>query len=72
MTAARARALDTCAQAAWSQYHQVIRSTLGVPKDEIVVCGMALGYADRDAPVNALKTERTTARDSLSFRGFQE
>jgi nitroreductase len=72
MTAARARALDTCAQAAWSQYHQVIRSTLGVPKDEIVVCGMALGYADRDAPVNALKTERTTARDFMSFRGFQE
>ena len=50
MTAARARGLDTCAQAAWSQYHQVIRSTLGVPEDEIVVCGMALGYADRGCP----------------------
>ena len=72
MTAARARGLDTCAQAAWSQYHQVIRSTLGVPEDEIVVCGMALGYADRDAPVNAMKTERAAARDFMSFRGFQE
>ena len=32
MTAARAHGLDTCPQAAWSQYHRVIRSTLGVPK----------------------------------------
>jgi nitroreductase len=72
MTAARARGLDTCAQAAWSQYHRVIRSTLGVPEEEIVVCGMALGHADRDAPVNAMKTERTAARDFMSFRGFPE
>ena len=56
MTVARARGLDTCAQAAWSQYHRIIRSTLGVSEEEIVVCGMALGYADRDAPVNAMKT----------------
>ena len=72
MTAARARGLDTCAQAAWSQYHRVIRSTLGMPDEEIVVCGMALGYADRDAPVNAMRTERTAARDFMSFRGFPE
>jgi nitroreductase len=72
MTAARARGLDTCAQAAWSQYHRVIRSALGVPEQEIVVCGMALGYADRDAPVNTMKTERATARDFMSFHGFQD
>jgi nitroreductase len=72
MTAARARGLDTCPQAAWSQYHRVIRSTLGVPDDEIVVCGMALGYADRSAPVNTMKTERVAARDFMSFRGFSE
>ena len=43
-----------------------------VPEEEIVVCGMALGHADRDAPVNVMKTERTAARDFMSFRGFPE
>ncbi len=72
MTAARARGLDTCAQAAWSQYHRVIRATIGVSDEEIVVCGMALGYADRDAPVNAMQTERVASRDFMSFHGFQD
>jgi hypothetical protein len=45
---------------------------LGVPEEETVVCGMALGYGDRGAPVNAMKTQRTAARDFMSFRGFPE
>jgi nitroreductase len=72
MTAARARGLDTCPQAAWSQYHRVIRPVLGVPEDDIVVCGMALGYADQTAPVNTLVTDRVAAHDFMSFHGFAD
>lgn len=70
MTAARARGLDTCAQAAWTHYHTTMRPVLGLDDTEVVVCGMALGYADLDAPENAMLTERAAARDFATFEGF--
>jgi nitroreductase len=70
MVAARARGLDTCAQAAWTHYHKVIRPILGLDEQEVVVCGMALGYADPDAPENAMVTERAPATGFMDFRGF--
>ncbi|MBI2308699.1 MAG: nitroreductase [Rhodocyclales bacterium] len=70
MTAARARGLDTCAQAAFADYHQTIRRVLGIPDNELVVCGMALGYADNEAPENKLETVREPVAGFTSFRGF--
>lgn len=58
MIAARAFGLDTCPQAAFAPYHRQIRPILGVPDEEIVVCGMALGYEDTAKPENQLRTER--------------
>ncbi|HEX2940677.1 MAG TPA: nitroreductase [Rhodopila sp.] len=72
MTAARGRGLDTCAQAAWSHYHRAIRPVLGLEETETVVCGMALGYADPDAPENQLATERAPARSFVRFDGFSD
>jgi nitroreductase len=71
MVAARARGLDTCAQAAWTHYHKVIRPLLGLTPDEVVVCGMALGFADPDAPENGLVTERVTSAGFMSWHGFE-
>ncbi len=70
MIAARARGLDTCAQAAWTHYHRAIRPVLGLADEETIVCGMALGYADPDAPENGLVTNRTPARSFMRFDGF--
>lgn len=70
MVAARGRGLDTCAQAAWTHYHKAIRPVLGLAAEEIVVCGMALGYADPDAPENALETVRAPACTFMRFDGF--
>jgi nitroreductase len=70
MTAARGRGLDTCAQAAWSHYHRAIRPVLGLGDEETVVCGMALGYADPDAPENTLVTNRAAATSFMRFDGF--
>jgi nitroreductase len=70
MTAARGRGLDTCAQAAWSHYHRAIRPVLDLADVETVVCGMALGYADPDAPENTLVTTREPARSFVRFDGF--
>ena len=58
MVASRARGLDTCPQAAFTQFHRVISQELQLPDNEMVVCGMALGYADHDQAENRLITER--------------
>jgi nitroreductase len=72
MIAARAFGLDTCAQAAWTHYHKVMRPVLGLAEEEVVVCGMALGFADPDAPENRLETERVTSDGFMAWRGFDE
>ncbi|HZZ91792.1 MAG TPA: nitroreductase [Usitatibacter sp.] len=68
--AARGRGLDTCPQAAFADFHAVIRRELGIPENEIVICGMALGHADPAAAENRLITERAPASDFATFEGF--
>jgi nitroreductase len=69
MVAARGRGLDTCPQAAFTQYHRLIAEHLGLGAHEMVVCGMALGYADPDAVENTLVTERAPVRAFTHFHG---
>jgi nitroreductase len=68
--AARGMGLDTCPQAAFASHHRTIRAHLPVPESEVVVCGMALGHADREASVNTLVTERAPAREFCHFLGW--
>jgi nitroreductase len=69
MLAARAFGLDTCPQAAIASAHEIIRRQLGLPANEIVVCGMSLGYA-RDDVVNTLVVEREPVAGFARFKGF--
>jgi nitroreductase len=68
MIGARGRGLDTCPQAAFTQYHRIIAEQLGLPANETVVCGMALGYADPARIENTLITEREPASGFVVFR----
>ncbi|MFC6489083.1 nitroreductase [Nitratireductor sp. GCM10026969] len=67
MIAARARGLHTCPQAAFAPYHRFIRPILGIPEEEVVVCGMALGYEDTAKPENRLRSERAPLEEFVSF-----
>lgn len=67
MVAARGRGLHTCPQAAFAPYHKQIRPVLGIPDEEIVVCGMALGYEDVTKPENDLRTERAPQEEWVKF-----
>jgi nitroreductase len=58
MLLAREEGLHTCPQEAWAVWSGVIRSYLSVPENEMIFCGMAIGYADDTAAVNALESER--------------
>ncbi|MFL6695917.1 MAG: nitroreductase [Vitreoscilla sp.] len=67
MIAARGRGLDTCPQAAFTQFHRVIKRELQLADHEMVVCGMALGHADQDAVANRLTTARATVDEFARF-----
>ena len=69
MIAARARGLHTCPQAAFAPYHHQLRPVLGIPDEEAVVCGMAIGYEDPSKPENGLRTERAPVEEWVTFRG---
>lgn len=58
MLAARARGLDTCPQAAWNGFARIVLPHIGAGDNEMLVCGMALGWADPDALVNEFSTPR--------------
>jgi nitroreductase len=58
MLAARARGLHTCPQAAWNGYAKIILPHIGAGANEMLVCGMALGYADETQIVNSFHTPR--------------
>jgi len=70
MIAARGHGLHTCPQAAFADFHTIIRAQLGIPEKEVIICGMALGHIDPDAPVNRLATERAALADYASFDGL--
>lgn len=67
MVAARARGLDTCPQAAFTPYHQIIHDHVGMPANEMLVCGMSLGYANHQAIENTLVTEREPVSAFTTF-----
>jgi nitroreductase len=67
MVAARGHGLDTCPQAAFTQFHRIIADELGFPANEQLVCGMSLGVADRQAIENTLVTEREPVPSFATF-----
>ena len=67
MVAARAHGLDTCPQAAFTQFHRIICAAIGAPENEQLVCGMSLGVRDPDAIENTLVTEREPVASFARF-----
>ena len=66
----REHGLDSCPQECWSIYNAFVRSFTGAPPELMLFCGMAIGYADPDAPVNKLETERAPLDEFATIVGF--
>jgi nitroreductase len=58
MLSARGMGLHTCPQAAWNGFGSIILPHIGAGDNEMLVCGMALGYADTSEIVNTFRTPR--------------
>lgn len=67
MLAARGHGLETCPQFALAMYPDIVAEHLGAPENHDLVCGMSIGYADRDAPVNLYRTERMAVDELLTW-----
>lgn len=59
--------LATCAQEYWSVRHGAISAFVGAPAEEMLFCGMAIGYADGSALINALRSERMPVDEWARF-----
>ncbi|MGA0023932.1 MAG: nitroreductase [Burkholderiales bacterium] len=67
MLAARARGLHTCPEASIASYPDIVRRELGLTDEWVIICGMALGYADNDAPVNTFQPPRIALEEYAEF-----
>ena len=67
MVAARGHGLHTCPQAAWNGFAKIILPHIGASADEMLVCGMALGYADEAALINTFRTPRVSAHEFTTW-----
>ncbi len=67
MLAARARGLHTCPEASIASYPAVVRRELAISDDWVVVCGMALGYANEADVVNTFQPERIAVEAYATF-----
>lgn len=56
------------AQAAVSQYSALLKDTLDIPRERLVVCGISFGYEDTAHPVNGFRTPRAGLSEVVAFR----
>ena len=71
MLLAREHGLHTCGQEAWTHWHKTVYSFLKLPPEYILFCGLALGHADPDAPINKWRAPREPLDAFASFAGFE-
>lgn len=65
--AAHEMGLATCMQEAWLTRAKTVSEMLNLPETHQLYCGMALGYADPDAPVNSLRSDRAEISEYTVF-----
>jgi nitroreductase len=58
MLLAQEAGLDTCPQEAWAVYEQAVSEFVGAPEEQRIFCGVAIGHADTDHPINTLVSAR--------------
>lgn len=67
MLLATEQGLSTCAQEYWSVRHKAVSTFVNAPDNEILFCGIAIGYPDNDAVVNSLRSKRMALDEWVTF-----
>lgn len=67
MLLAKEKGIDTCAQEAWSIKHESVSEFVNAGPEDILFCGMCIGYRNENHKVNSLKSERRPLEDWAKF-----
>ena len=59
--------LATCPQAALGEYPDIVRQELPEYKDKLVLCGLAIGYEDKDHVTNSYRTPRESLSTFVNY-----
>lgn len=70
--AALAHGLGTCIQMAPVLYPEILRQNLHIPESKIIICAVAIGYPQEDAPVNRVRSEREPLEAFATWYGFAD
>jgi len=66
----RDEGLHSCPQEYMGLYGRTIKAHLGLSDDTLLFCGIAIGHADEDAPVNQFERGRVPLGEQATFLGF--
>ena len=67
LTAATALGIDTCPMASVAAYPEPLRAQLPIVETDVILFGIALGYADEAAPANRTRTTREPVEANVTF-----
>ena len=59
--------MGTCLQESWSIYPKTVKNFLNIPENEVVWCGIALGYPNKEHPINNYRTSRESTEKFVTF-----
>jgi len=67
LVGARGEGLHSCGQVAFTKFHTLIAEQLEFKENEMLVCGVSIGYEDTSAAENALRVEKLQYSDFTTF-----
>ena len=67
MLSATEKGLATCTQAALAEFRSIVKEELGIEKNKLLLCGIALGYEDKKALINSYRTPRIELEAFVKF-----
>jgi nitroreductase len=68
---ARGYGLDTCPQVVWIRMYKIVGALLNFPPEQMLFCGMGIGYRDPSHPVNNFRSFRAELHEFCTFHGFE-
>ena len=72
MLLARAHDLDTCPQESWARVYRTVGAFLKLPPEQMLFCGLAIGYRDPAHAANSFRSPRAPLQEFCTFIGFDE
>lgn len=70
--AAEERGVASCMQETWMRVRETVHQRYRLEPDEMLYCGIALGYADASAAVNSLRSDRAPVEEIATFLGYDD